>query len=217
MIDILLVDDHKIVRDGIKALLFTNGLINIVGECDDGNQVLEFLEKNHVDIILMDINMQDVNGIDCTKMVNDKHPTVKVIALTMHIEEGYISKILKSGAAGYILKNTGKSELIDAIKKVNGGENYFSKEVSNVMMNKYMKKSGVRKSSSSLASVDDLTKREVEILGLIAEELTNNEIGEKLFISPRTVDTHRRNLLQKLGVKNTAGLVKFALQNGIYV
>jgi DNA-binding NarL/FixJ family response regulator len=217
MIDILLVDDHKIVRDGIKALLFTNGLINIVGECDDGNQVLEFCENNHVDIILMDINMQDVNGIDCTKMVNEKYPTVKIIALTMHIEEGYISKILKSGAAGYILKNTGKTELIDAIKKVNNGENYFSKEVSNVMMNKYMKKSGIRKSSSSLASVDDLTKREVEILGLIAEELTNNEIGEKLFISPRTVDTHRRNLLQKLGVKNTAGLVKFALQNGIYV
>jgi DNA-binding NarL/FixJ family response regulator len=217
MIDILLVDDHKIVRDGIKALLFTNGLINIVGECEDGNQVLEFLENNRVDIILMDINMQDINGIDCTKMVIDKHPTIKVIALTMHIEEGYISKILKSGASGYILKNTGKAELIDAIKKVNNGENYFSKEVSNVMMNKYMKKSGVRKSSSSLASVDDLTKREVEILGLIAEEMTNNEIGEKLFISPRTVDTHRRNLLQKLGVKNTAGLVKFAIQNGVYV
>jgi len=217
MIDILLVDDHKIVRDGIKALLFTNGLINIVGECEDGNQVLDFVENNSVDIILMDINMQDINGIDCTKMVIEKHPNVKVIALTMHIEEGYISKILKSGASGYILKNTGKSELIDAIKKVNNGENYFSKEVSNVMMNKYMKKSGVRKSSSSLASVDDLTKREVEILGLIAEEMTNNEIGEKLFISPRTVDTHRRNLLQKLGVKNTAGLVKFAIQNGVYV
>ena len=128
----LSVDDHKIVRDGIKALLFTNGEINIVGECEDGNQVLDFLENNKVDLILMDINMTNVNGIECTKSVNEKYPEIKIIALTMHIEEGYISKILKSGASGYILKNTGKAELIDAIKKVFNGENYVSRAFNNI-------------------------------------------------------------------------------------
>lgn len=216
MIKILLVDDHKIIRDGMKALLFGNSDIEIVGECNDGDEVLPFLEKNEVDVIIMDINMPVLNGIDATTKIIEKYPEMKILALSMHNEEGYISKILKAGAMGYVLKNTGKKELIEAISKVYENGNYFSDEVATIMMSKYMKNNNSRqKQPRSLARVENLTKREVEILSLIAEEMTNVEIGDKLFISPRTVDTHRRNLLQKLGVKNTAGLVKFAMQNGL--
>lgn len=221
MIKILLVDDHKIIRDGIKALIQSQSNIEIVGECGDGVEVIPFLNKNDVDVILMDINMPIVNGIEATSIVTEKFPKVAVLALTMHDEEAYISKVLKAGALGYILKHLGKSELIKAIEKVANKENYFSDDVASIMMSKYMKSGTVSKNpplkkvSTSLISIDELTKREVEILSLISEEMTNNEIGEKLFISPRTVDTHRRNLLQKLGVKNTAGLVKFAVQNNL--
>lgn len=215
MINVLLVDDHKIIRDGIKALLATTDSINIVGECDDGVQVLPFLRDHEVDVVLMDINMPKLNGIETTALVTEKYPKVKVLALTMHNEEGYISKILKTGAMGYILKNTGKPELVNAIEKVHESSSYFSDEVASIMMNKYMKNTKPKTTPIGMVSVTDLTKREIEILALIANELTNIEIGEKLFISPRTVDTHRRNLLQKLGVKNTAGLVKFAIHNGI--
>lgn len=215
MIRLLLVDDHKIIRDGIRSLLSNNKDIVIAGECEDGDEVEEFLNTNEVDVILMDINMKRMNGIDATEYILKKFPDKKVLALSMHNEEIYIAKILKAGALGYILKNTGKEELIDAIEKVNGQENYFSKEVSDIMMSKYMKTQKKSTTSKSLITQEELTKREIEILKLIATEMTNTEIGEKLFISSRTVDTHRRNLLQKLQVKNTAGLVRFALENGI--
>ncbi len=213
---ILLVDDHKIIRDGIKALLYGNKEITIVGECEDGDEVVDFLEQAPADVILMDINMKRMSGIEATRQILARFPGVKVVALTMHNEEGYISKILKAGAVGYILKNTGKAELITAIQSVCEGKNYFGPEVAEIMMSKYVRNNSKPKTSNAfLVTIDDLTRREIEILGLIAEELTNVEIGEKLFISPRTVDTHRRNLLQKIGVKNTAGLVKFALHNGL--
>ena len=217
MIRILLVDDHKIIRDGLKALLGGEETLRIVGECEDGDEVLQFLSKNEVDVILMDINMPVVNGIEATRLVTDHYPGMKIIALTMHDEDGYISKVLKAGASGYVLKNAGKTELVNAIKEVAlKAENYYSKEVADIMMKKYLKKStAVAKPLNQMVNPEDLTKRELEILKLIAEELTNNEIADKLYISPRTVDTHRRNLLQKLAVKNTAGLVKFAIQHGI--
>ena len=221
MIKILLVDDHKIIRDGIKALIQTEENIEIVGECGDGIEVSVFLEKNDVDVVLMDINMPEMNGIEATSVVSEKFPDVSVLALTMHDEEVYISKVLKAGALGYVLKHVGRSELLKAIQKVANKENYFSDDVAAIMMSKYMKQGStsnnppLKKTSTSMISIDELTKREIEILSLISGEMTYNEIGEKLFISPRTVDTHRRNLLQKLGVKNTAGLVKFAVQNDL--
>lgn len=215
MVKLLLVDDHKIIRDGLKALLLGEKDFEIVGECDDGEEVLGFVRENEVDIILMDINMPNMNGIDATKLVTDIHDNVKVIALTMHNEDGYITKILKAGATGYVMKNAGKAELVNAIRKVKKNGNYFTDEVADIMFQRLMKKGAQAKPANVMISLEDLTRREVEILQLIAEELTNNEIAEKLFISPRTVDTHRRNLLQKLNVKNTAGLVKFAIQNGL--
>lgn len=215
MITLLLVDDHKIIRDGLKALLSGEEDLEIVGECSDGEEVLEFVDKEQVDVILMDINMPKMNGIEATRIVVEAYPDVKVIALTMHNEDSYISKILKAGASGYVLKNTGREGLVNAIFKVHTEGNYFTEEVASIMMHKYMKKNTQTKPTNILVSLEDLTKREIEILRMIAEEKTNNEIAKELFISPRTVDTHRRNLLQKLAVKNTAGLVKFAIQNGL--
>lgn len=213
MIKVLLVEDHKILRDGLKAALSGNKEIKVIGECEDGNQVLEFLEKNDIDVILMDIKMPIMNGIDTTQLVIEKYPTVKIIALSMYNEEAYIMKIFKAGASGYVLKNTSISEMIDGIKKVYAGEIFYSLEVANIMVSKYMNKTIKAKTKNTSITIDDLTKREKEIIKLISNEYTNQEIADKLFISARTVDTHRRNLLQKLGVKNTAGLVKFAMQN----
>lgn len=217
MIDILLVDDHKIIRDGIRALLRSSEDINIVGECSDGSQVLDALKQyENVDIILMDINMAEMNGLEATEMVLQEHPDIKVVALTMYNEESYISKILKAGASGYILKNTGKQELLEAMHKVKEGGTYFSDEVTEQMMSRFMNPRKQRESEApSSDMVERLTDREKEVLRLIATEYTNREIGEHLNVSSRTVDSHRRNLLQKLGVKNTAGLVRFALENGL--
>ena len=215
MINLLLVDDHKIIRDGIKALLSDINGIQIVGECNNGVEVLDKMSKEAVDVILMDINMPKLNGIEATKTVVDKYPKTNVLALTMHNEEIYISKMLKAGASGYVLKDTNKAELVDAINKVNEGENYFNTEVTEIMMSKFLKNPKIKRSIKSNVSVDDLTPREIQVLKLIAEELTNTEAAERLEISPRTIDTHRRNLIQKLGVKNSVGLVKFAIQSGI--
>jgi len=215
MINVLIVDDHKILRDGIKAILHGNKNIHIVGECEDGILVIDFVEKHKVDVILMDIKMPQQNGIETTKKILKKYPNIKILALSMHNEEAYIINMLKAGASGYILKNTGEIELLEAINKVFAGEIYYSLEVANVVMSKYVNSSLKAKSTNFEISVDDLTKREKEIIVHIASELTNQQISEKLFISPRTVDTHRRNLLQKLGVKNTAGLVKFAMSNNM--
>lgn len=213
MIKVLLVEDHKILRDGLKAALSGNKEIKVIGECEDGNQVMGFLEKNEIDVILMDIKMPIMNGIDTTQLVVEKYPNIKVLALSMYNEEAYIMKIFKAGASGYILKNTSIAEMLDGIKKVFAGEIFYSLEVANIMVSKYMNKTIKAKSKNTSITIDDLTKREKEIIKLISNEFTNQEIADKLFISARTVDTHRRNLLQKLGVKNTAGLVKFAMIN----
>ncbi len=219
MINVLLVDDHRIIRDGLKALLVGVKEINIIGECNDGKEAITFLEHNNVDLILMDINMPNMNGFESTAFISKKYPEVKILALTMHQEESYISKILQAGANGYMLKNASRKELIQAITKINEGNSYFSEDVANIMMSKYLN-NGANTEKRNVQSfhdinIDDLTKREHEILKLIVDEHTNIEIGEKLFISPRTVDTHRRNLLLKIGVKNTAGLVKYALQHNL--
>lgn len=217
MVDILIVDDHKIIRDGIRALLRSSENIQIVGECSDGSEVVDALKDlENVDIVLMDINMPKMNGIDATSVVLNEFPEVKVVALTMYNEESYISRMLTQGAVGYILKNTGKQELVDALQKISEGGNYFSEEVTEQMMSRFMgSKKKEEHEEPSENAIESLTTREKEVLRLIAMEYTNHEIGSELDVSTRTIDSHRRNLLQKLGVKNTAGLVRFALKSGI--
>jgi DNA-binding NarL/FixJ family response regulator len=217
-IKVILADDHQMIRDGIKSLL-EDEAIKIVGEANNGEKVLELLQEKTADLVIMDINMPEMDGIEATKQIVKKHSGVKVLALSMFDDESYIVNMLEVGAAGYILKNTGQEELVKAITAVADGENYFSDKVSSKLLNQFIKNKGQPTSGSSNknrdAPVEHLTKREKEVLKLIAEENTNKEIAEKLFISPRTVDTHRRNLLQKLNVKNTAGLVRYAMKHDI--
>ncbi|RMG78319.1 MAG: DNA-binding response regulator [Bacteroidetes bacterium] len=214
-IKVIIVDDHDIVRDGIKALLSTFDDIEVVNEFSNGDEIVRFFQEQpgfEVDVILMDVNMP-YNGIDTTQKLIECNEKLKILALTMHVEEMYIKKMLKNGAMGYVLKTCSRDELYEAIKSLHQGQPYFSKEASQMLMNQFMKNQ--KPKTSSLVTLDDLTKREKEILKLIALEHTNQEIAEKLFISPRTVDNHRRNLLQKLGVKNTAGLTRFAINSGL--
>jgi DNA-binding NarL/FixJ family response regulator len=210
IVKLLIVDDHKIIRDGIKALLNKAEGIEVINEASNGAEALEIVEASSstLDMVLMDIRMPEMDGITATKQITDKFPNIKVLALTMHDDEPHIMNMLQSGASGYVLKTIGKQELVSAINKVASGQNYFAKEASNALLGYFSKKGSSKKKIISTK----LTNREIEVLTLIADECTNNEIAEKLFLSTRTIDSHRRNLLQKLEVKNTAGLVKYALR-----
>jgi DNA-binding NarL/FixJ family response regulator len=211
-IKVLIADDHKIFRDGIKALLEKEKSITITGEAESGDEVIASVQSNKPDVILMDINMGETNGIETTRIIKQKHSGIQVLILSMHGESTYIMKVLEAGATGYILKNAGKEELLTAINSVARGDSYFSREVSNSIIEQLHKP---RTASRRKTEEIPLTDREIEVLKLIAQEYSNPEIAEELSISIRTVDTHRRNLLEKLQAKNTAGLVKFALRKGL--
>ncbi len=217
LITVLIVDDHKIIRDGIKSLLEDVPNIKIIGEASNGLEAIEFFKNQSADVVIMDIRMPEMGGIETTKYLTENYPNVKILALTMHDEEAFISKMLHAGASGYLLKNVGKEEFVTAINKIYKGENYFSLDVATKMMTKFMS----NKNNENDIEIEEgnntlqLTKREIEVIKLIAEGLTSQDIADKLFISSRTVDTHRRNLLQKLNVKNTAELIKFAIKHNI--
>jgi len=211
MTKIIIADDHQMFIDGLKSLLNTNNQLEIVGEANNGKQLLELLANTPSDIVLMDVNMPEMDGVEATKQLAQHYPHIKVLMLTMFNTRDYIEKLLKAGAHGYILKNTGKEELFEAIEKVMAGESYFSKEVTERIMEGLQRKKTIEKDPMMV----ELTDREKEVLKLIVQEMTSNEIAEKLFISFHTVETHRKNLISKLGVKNIAGLVKYAFQQGL--
>ncbi|MBL4668030.1 MAG: response regulator transcription factor [Flavobacteriales bacterium] len=206
-IKLLLADDHLIIRDGIKLMLKKNSEFDIVAEASTGKEVIEYLANhpNTVDVVLMDINMPEMNGIEATQFITEHFKGINILALTMHIEEAYITSMLKAGALGYILKESGTNELISAIKSVASGQKYYSNDVSVTMINALMND---KKPESSV-----LSNRETEILGHIAMGSTNKEVGKMLFISGRTVETHRRNILGKLDLRNTAELIRYAIEN----
>ena len=211
---ILLVDDHKIVRDGIRAQLTNNRKYQIIAEASDGQEALDFLEKSEPDLIIMDINMEGMDGITCTEQVVRLYPEVKVLALTMLTENQYIKQMLKAGASGYLLKNCEEEELKKAIDTICEGGTYYSPEVTRIIMKNLSGQKPLTNRSSSFQI--PLTSREKEVLLLILKENSNKEIAEKLFISQRTVDAHKRNLLEKTGSKNIAGLVLFAVNNQVF-
>jgi two-component system response regulator NreC len=208
-IKVLLVDDHQIILDGIKSLLENTPDIQVVATANDGNEALNTLKLLTVDVILMDIDMPGLNGVDATRQINTMFNDVKVIMLTMHSEGAMIKSLIEIGAHGYILKNSTKEELLEAIYKVARGEKYFSPEVTMSLLNPEKEK------SKTVGIQIDFTQREIEIVQLLADGLTNKEIGDKLFISHRTVDTHRTNIMKKVGVNNIAGLISFAIKNGL--
>ncbi len=210
-IKIVLADDHKIVRDGIKLMLEPQAGVDVVDEAENGDEVLEILEESPVDIVVMDINMPKMDGITATKAVKDKFPDVKVLALTMSNDDLHIRQMIQAGASGYIMKSAGRKELKDAIEAIMNGKHYFSDEATESIMMDLVKGKG----KSTVPDPIHITDRELEVLKLIVQEHTNQEIAEKLYISSRTVDAHRRNLLQKTGARNTAGLVKYAFQHNL--
>ena len=207
----MIADDHRVFREGIVSILENTGEIRVIAQAQDGKEVMEKLRKARPELILMDISMGEAGGIETTRLVREQYPEIKVLVLSMHSESSYIVRMLEAGASGYLLKDAGSAELINAIKAVAEGHTYFSSQVSATLVDQLVKG---KKPPERKAGVP-LTRREIEVLRLIAEEYSNPEIADKLFISIRTVDTHRRNLLEKLGVKNTAGLVKYAIKHGL--
>jgi DNA-binding NarL/FixJ family response regulator len=206
-IRLILVDDHQIVLDGIKALLDDVDGLDCVATAENGQKALDLLKVFDVDVVLMDIDMPVMNGMEATRIIKKDFPDVKVISLTQHSERGMVKKLLECGSDGYLLKNIAQADLTEAIRKVHSGEKAFSDEVSETLSGK-----AVELSASGIEV--ELTEREIEIIGLIAEGLSSKQIGEKLFISPRTLDTHRTNVMNKLDIHNIAGLIRFALKNG---
>ncbi|MCU4155512.1 response regulator transcription factor [Carboxylicivirga sp. A043] len=210
-INILLADDHKIFREGIKELLIKEKEINSITEASNGSEVINLTSQQLFDVIILDIDMGSPNGIEVTQQLIERQPDVNILILSMLSIPDFILQALESGAKGYILKSAGKDELLTAIRCVAKGDSYFSKEVSISLMEQIQKNKTTKKRKSDIP----LSKREIEILKLISQEYSNQEIADKLFISIRTVDTHRRNLLEKLEIKNNVGLVKYAISKGL--
>lgn len=216
-IKIVLADDHALVRSGLTKLLESYEDLIIAGEAGDGLDAVEKTKQLNPDVLVIDLSMPKLSGVEATKIVCRDCPKVAVLVLTMHQNEEYVYQIFKSGASGYILKDAGKDELATAIRTVARGEKYFSSRVSQIMVNGFVRRGTPRDEKTIEGQVDvsdALTKREKEVLSLIAQGLDNTEISEKLFISPRTVDTHRTNIMQKLDIHDAGRLVKFAIDHG---
>jgi DNA-binding NarL/FixJ family response regulator len=197
---VFITDDHYMVVEGIRSLLQYETNIEWMGHAMNAVSCMAFLEQQQPDVILMDINLPDKSGIDLCKEVKAKYPTVRIVGLSSFNQQSYIQKMMESGASGYVLKNATREELIEAIEAVVEGHTFLSPEAASI----------VKKNEDSKIPV--ITRREKEVLVLIADGLTNNEIAEKLFISTTTVDTHRKNLLAKFDVRNTAILIRMAMQ-----
>lgn len=212
-IHLFLVDDHKMIREGLKNFLTDHPEFTIVGEAEDGQDCLNQLETIKPDIVLTDLNMPVMDGLELTKEIKKQYPDIKIIALTMMGESQHIKQMLAEGAMGYLLKDCGEDELITAIKTISGGGTYYSPEVTNIILNNIRK---VKPTGGKVTVKMPLSGREKEILHLILKEHTNKEIADKLFISVRTVDAHKRNLLDKTGSKNVAGLVLYAIDNQLF-
>lgn len=206
MINIMVVDDHQLLIDGIKSSLEDCHDLRVVAEANNGKVALEKLEETEVDVVLMDINMPVMDGLECTRLIHKKYPDVKVVALSQYPEKRFVKTMIKNGASGYLLKDASKGELVSAINKVFEGEQYI-----NERLFKDLNFNTFNPNPSPL--FPELTKREIEILRLICQEYSSQEISEKLRISFHTVESHRANLMNKGGVKNTAGLVRWAVEN----
>lgn len=198
-VTVFIVDDHYMVIEGIRSLLQHDKRMELSGHATSTVSCMAFLQGCQPDVILMDINLGDESGIDLCKIVKDKYPSINIIGLSTFNQQTFIQKMLDNGASGYVLKNATQEELIEAILTVIKGKTYLSLEASRVLS---------KKTSTNIV----LTRREKEVLELIADGLTNNEIAQKLFVSVSTVDTHRRNLLEKFEARNIASLVKIAMQ-----
>ncbi len=212
-IRVLVADDHDIVRFGIVSVLNTSKEIQVVADVATGDEALTAYTRLKPDVCLLDVSMPGKSGIETATEIRKLDPNAKVLILTMHQNEEYLSQALKAGASGYILKNSSIKELVKSIGQVMKGDTVFSESVGKWMADQYVKNATM--GAGAMDELMSLTRREKEITKLIVDGKTSQEIADILFISPRTVEAHRANLMQKLGLKNTAALVKFAVANGL--
>lgn len=212
--NVFIADDHKMFRDGLKAQLNNVKDMVVVGEASDGREAVKMVEKLKPDVVVLDIAMPMLNGIEATRNILKSLPDVKVVVLSMHADHIYVVEALKAGAEGYLLKEESFEQLIEAINTVLRGKVYLSKSLEEVMMEDLVRQ--IRQGDVDTL-VDPLTSREKEVLQLIAEGKTSREIADILYISTTTVDTHRKNIMDKLSIRNTAGLVKYAIKHKIVI
>jgi len=214
MIQVLLAEDHNIVRNGIKMLLGSDKEIHVAGESTNGREALEFISNNEgIDVILADINMPELDGISLIKEAHNLNPNIRVVILSMHDNDKYVSQAFQEGASGYLLKSVSADEMIFSLKHVKAGGKYLCSELSIKMLEKLSQKS-VNSVAENVSNIE-FSMREIEVLHLIADGLTNSEMSEKLFLSKRTIEGHRQSLIEKTGSKNTAALIRYAVLNGI--
>jgi len=210
-IKIILADDHQMFRDGIKAVLSDEEDIQLIAEVSGGEELMKVLTMRIPHIVITDISMNDLSGIEATRLIKKKYPCVRVLILSMHTHEDFIMNAIKAGASGYIPKDAGRFELLQAIRALSAGDEYFTNTVSQTFVKGYMKETQTLQNNQDKSQV--LTPREIEIVKSIAEGYLNKEIADKLCISIRTVDTHKNNIMQKLALKSTVDIVKYAIKN----
>lgn len=206
MKQVLIVEDHPIFSDGLQDILAAEASISLANKLSDGNEVLPFLAKNQIDLILLDINLPGIDGLSLLKAIKNKHPKTSILILTQYDKAAFIQNAIESGADGYLLKNLARDEVISAVSKVLSGESYFAKEAMDSLVSS-MRRQGTQHEVK-------LTKREVEVMTLLAKGFTVNELAEKLFISGHTAETHRRNIMAKMKFKNRAELTVYASEHG---
>lgn len=212
---IIVADEHEIVRSGIVSALSSGRDIEIVSETGDGKEVLYLYREHTPTLVIMDLSLPGMNGLEVTRELLREDPLAKVLFLTMQLNETLLVQAIRSGALGYMMKNAERTDLIEGVRNVSRGKTWFSQPVMRIMADYYVMQHKPENGLHQVIIDFGLTQREREILCMIAESMTSVDIGEKLFISQRTVETHRANIMQKLGIKNSAGLVRFAIENGI--
>lgn len=213
MINVFLAEDHKIMREGLRHILEDEKDLTLVGEAENGKEAAEKLEHLKADVALVDINMSEMDGVQLTKHIVQNYTSTKVLILSMLENENYVSRAFEAGASGYLLKSTGKVELVFAIRTVASGETYISNKLSLNMIKTPKQCTYITERGREIRV--EFSKREIEILNMIAEGCTNEEIADKTFTSKRTVENHRKNMIERTGSRNSASLIRFALTNGI--
>jgi two-component system, NarL family, response regulator NreC len=211
-IKLLLVDDHEVVRTGLKMLLEGQPDIDIIGEASNGAEAIKFADQYHPEIVVMDITLPDISGIEATRQIKQMHPEIAIVALTIHEDEQYFFEMLQAGASGYVPKRAAPEDLIGAIRAIHAGEIYLYPSLAKALVVDYL---GRSRTEPSEASLEMLTSREIEVLELLAEGLSNEEIADRIVISRHTVARHRENLMRKLGLHNRGELVKYAIRQGL--
>ena len=213
-VKIIMVDDHQIVRDGIKALISDEPWIDIIGEASNHTELFALLNTLKPDMIMLDISMPEMSGIEIARQLTIDRPEIKLLMLSMYMSEEFITNAIEAGAKGYLTKTTTQEEILNALKVINEGGEFYSDSVSNILLKSFIKKTQNKVSDSKEQAII-LTKRENEIRKHFAEGLSNKEIADRLFISFRTVESHKNNIMQKLDLKSTVELIKYAIKNKI--